>query len=488
MKLLTKISLAVVSLLTTSSVSAEWIERGTGVYTDGLFTYYADVSDGYIEIGMKWNVKVEENTETPGLYRFIPYTSLSPVAQWIAEADEESYIVIHAEDPNHVWMEDFEPYPDWEMYYFTHMVPESNWTGTPAEYGTLKDGAITFPAMSFATVDLYDENQKWHACNREGEFKLELPGVDLEKNYSFVIKNPYCAFDNIVPFTFVTETDDIVLKYTVFTGYKEICDELKEEVAKSGTAFNPGTVSIKPTAHGVNTVVAVSLDDSGSVKSSGITHIYGNYDNDANWKSLGTTDYLEAIIAEHYEYDPVTLKVEIQENVNQPGFYRLVNPYSTYDYNFIEREDNHDHYMYIHAENPNAVWIEDFPLGADFGYGDGRVTSDVARFMEEDGVTLEEALARDVNLGQIDEDNILTFPKWGIWYSDRDYFDGYWYSSGRNFSLKIPAGAGVDDVTADQENMQIEYYNLQGIKINTPSPGSMFIEKRGTKTTKRVAR
>ncbi|MDE7473570.1 MAG: hypothetical protein K2M68_08310 [Muribaculaceae bacterium] len=485
MNKLRKTAIALTALMTTAAASAEWVERGTGVYTEGLFTYYAEVSEGAIEIGMKWNVKVEENTETPGLYRFFPYTALSPIAQWMGEADEETYIVLHAEDPDHVWMEDFEPYPDWEMYYFTHMVPESGWEATPAGYGILKDGVITFPAMSLATVDLYDENQNWHATNREGEFKLELPGVEIEKNYTFLINNPYCGSDNLIPVTFVSETDNIDMRYAVYAGHKELTDELVAEVNATGTAATPGTISVKAPAHGVNTLIAVSLDDSGAVQTSQITYIYGIYDNDADWKSLGKTAYTEAIIAEHYEYDPETLQVEIQENINTPGFFRLVNPYAEYMYNFIEREDNHDHYIYIHAENPQAVWIENSALGADFGYGDGRVTSDVARFIEEDGITLEEALQRDVNLGVIDDDNVLTFPKWGIWYADRDYFDGFWYSSGRNFALKIPEGAGIDNIAADKDDATVVYYNLQGIQIERPTTaGTPCIMKQGDKVTK----
>ena len=114
------------------------------------------------------------------------------------------------------------------------------------------------------------------------------------------------------------------------------------------------------------------------------------------------------------------------------------------------------------------------------------MTSDVARFIEEEGLTVEEAMQRDVKAGVIGEDNVLTFPEWGIWYADRDYFDGFWYSSGRNFALKIPEGAGIDNIAADTTDGPAVYYNLQGIQIDRPSAGTPCIMKQGTQVTKIV--
>lgn len=52
-----------------------------------------------------------------------------------------------------------------------------------------------------------------------------------------------------------------------------------------------------------------------------------------------------------------------------------------------------------------------------------------------------------------------------------------------NFTL---AGAGVEDniIAADNSNAPVEYYNLQGIRINEPAAGSVVIRRQGTEVSK----
>lgn len=435
-----RILLAVVAgMLSVCQLSAQWTTLGTGVYHENLIPDY-DESFGR---GQKWNVTIEESTETPGVYRFVPYHEFSKVAEWL-EASDDTYMVIHAENPDKVWMEDFKPYPDYELFWFTHMVPDGGWEAEPAGYGTLADGKITFPANCMAFVNIYDPDQRWFVTNTTGEFVVELPGGEVVKDYAVFLSNPYCGADNKVPVTVVCAEESASIKYALYKGAKEADDALAAEVAASGTPCTAGELIVECPENGMYTLVVVSSDAEGVVQSFKSTELYGVYDNDNEWKSLGMTTYHEAIIAEHYDYPETDLEVEIQENTATPGFYRIVNPYAAYEYNFMERTDDHNHYIYVHAENPKAVWIENSPVGADFGYGDGRVTSDIAKALEA-GYTLDEALAAGLETGVL-SNGVVTFPKWGIWYADRDYFDGYWYSSGLAFSLAIPAAETGDPV------------------------------------------
>lgn len=52
----------------------------------------------------------------------------------------------------------------------------------------------------------------------------------------------------------------------------------------------------------------------------------------------------------------------------------------------------------------------------------------------------------------------------------------------------VPNEAGIANVTIDNENAPIEYYNLQGIRVNQPAAGSIVIMKQGTKTSKLIVR
>ncbi|MDE5554682.1 MAG: hypothetical protein K2J10_05805, partial [Muribaculaceae bacterium] len=52
----------------------------------------------------------------------------------------------------------------------------------------------------------------------------------------------------------------------------------------------------------------------------------------------------------------------------------------------------------------------------------------------------------------------------------------------------VPNEAGITNVTVDNENAPVEYYNLQGIRVNQPAAGSIVIMKQGTKTSKFIVR
>ena len=423
-------SLVILGLLGTWKADAQWTAVGTGVYHENLIPDY----DETYARGQKWNVTIEESSETPGLYRFIPYHETSGVASWIAEADN-TYMIIHAENPDKVWMEDFKPYPAYELFWFTHMVPESGWTGEAAGYGKLKDGKISFPANSHAFINIYDEDQRWFVTNTTGEFGIELPRGDVVKDYNLFLKNPYCAADNKVPVTVNAGLATAAVRYQLFKGAKKADEALAQEIAENGSVAASAEFTVECPENGLYTLVVVATDEVGKAQTFKTTELYGVYDNSSEWKSLGTGTYHEAVIAEHYGYDPVDLSVEVQENVAVPGYYRLVNPYSGYEGN-IRTGDSHNHYMYIHAENPEAVWVENSPIGADFGYGDGRVTSAIAKAVEE-GFTVAEAISSDVERGVV-KGNVISFPEWGLYYADRDYFEGMWYSSGLGFSVTLP--------------------------------------------------
>ncbi len=49
------------------------------------------------------------------------------------------------------------------------------------------------------------------------------------------------------------------------------------------------------------------------------------------------------------------------------------------------------------------------------------------------------------------------------------------------------AGSGIDEIASDDENAPVEYYNLQGIRVENPSNG-LYIRKQGSKATKVLVR
>ena len=56
--------------------------------------------------------------------------------------------------------------------------------------------------------------------------------------------------------------------------------------------------------------------------------------------------------------------------------------------------------------------------------------------------------------------------------------------------LKSVDGSGVDGIEADlvDENAPVEYFNLQGVRIDNPAAGQIVIKRQGAKVTKTIVR
>ena len=60
-------------------------------------------------------------------------------------------------------------------------------------------------------------------------------------------------------------------------------------------------------------------------------------------------------------------------------------------------------------------------------------------------------------------------------------------SDGTTFTLYTNDAAGIDDITVDDSNAPVEYFNLQGVKVANPENG-LFIIRQGNTTTKQIIR
>ena len=128
------------------------------------------------------------------------------------------------------------------------------------------------------------------------------------------------------------------------------------------------------------------------------------------FKSLGKGTYTEDFLAGLFEgMENLTYEVEIQESVDNPGKYRLVNPYgAAYPYNEPgDYDDTQDYYMVINAQDPEGVYIPLQGVGCDWGYGEWTVYSMAANYLDA-GYTLADAKAAG-QCGTL-KDGVITFP------------------------------------------------------------------------------
>lgn len=198
-----------------------------------------------------------------------------------------------------------------------------------------------------------------------------------------------------------------------------------------------------------------------SIKDRSYTTPYGNssYSFSAGlseWKSMGKGIYREGILSTFYGTDVLTYEVEIQENVNTPGIYRVVTPYgegSDFYKNYIATgefawtgESNTS--MVIDATDPDYVYITgDFYPGTDDGmasrgYGVMHLFSIVDQEAAQYG--LDAVKENEPELFGKLQDGVITFPEIGIYVNFDESLTALGYLNTSNLAIALPGNAFVD--------------------------------------------
>ncbi len=160
------------------------------------------------------------------------------------------------------------------------------------------------------------------------------------------------------------------------------------------------------------------------------------------WTSLGMATFTEGCLSVLYGADAITYKVEIQENDLQPGYYRLVNPYGAANpYNEEgDYDDSQTYYLYIHAEDPDFVYIPFQYMGVDWGDGEFGFM-DFAYYYMANGKAPEDVKA--AGYGGTLKEGIMTWPTKGLLIALGD--EGYWYgNSTGEFEIILPGYTKAD--------------------------------------------
>ena len=231
-------------------------------------------------------------------------------------------------------------------------------------------------------------------------------------------------------------------------------------------------------------------------------------DPDYGWTALPgkgkyTDAFTEAFAVNGVTPEYQTWEVEIQQNNDEPDYYRVVNPYAGFK-NYLGDNFSYDsstnYYIYIHLfPDINKGVFDDFFTGLQYmGEGIG-ITTDAGYLGAEYGYDMVLFLIPDCF--PIYENGVLTLAPYYIedgeqwpcalaWigpYSDENNF--YPTNSSGKFRLEFPSGGdnAVDAIDMNEDSTA-EYFNLQGLRILNPQPGQIVIVREGSKTTKQVFR
>ena len=209
---------------------------------------------------------------------------------------------------------------------------------------------------------------------------------------------------------------------------------------------------------------------------------------EAGWKQLGTGTFCDDMISVISPDYLATWNVDIEESESQPGMYRLVNPFGNGNCPYFESAFNGGD-LVIDATDPEHVWIPYQEMGFAAGSWGSVSISCMNGLMIYSGVfTLEDLIEFECLFGTL-SDGKITFPFDDMYHLQvalSNYLEGVPADGNTNgkFLVTLPSSASVDSPIVDSE-APVEYYNLQGMRVENPANG-IYIRRQGSKATKVV--
>lgn len=364
-------------------------------------------------------------------------------------------------------------------------------------FGTLTSGTVTFPVGS---LYYWLPEYKGYESNL---FRYKYPtSVKLPVGAAptVEINVPYCIHENEATIEFNIFGDNVVKTYIGLYGFEmpdaQMSKEWYDKVLKEGTPVDRNafkmtlnTNGIQNGHHQIYTIIAVAVNENNEVVASKNESFYILPNDNENWIRLdGKGRMVDNIIAGYFtQYTNEQLICSVDVHKDNPGFYRLVNPYTdssnrTWKYaSQNESKETHDHYIYVDATDPDKVILEESPLGVDFGEGEMRVISLPYNYKMA-GQTPQAS-----HYGKKTGNNI-TFPASTIYIAEKNYKDNAWMVTNKKGLLQItvPNQNAVEGIATDANNAAPEYFNLQGVRVSNPTPGQMMIVRRGENVTKEL--
>jgi len=217
---------------------------------------------------------------------------------------------------------------------------------------------------------------------------------------------------------FTKGSDAASYKYVLVDGAltsssaESVANEIIAETIATEEDTESGFKVFPLTDAGKYSVVAVSFDENGDAQDFGYTTFEftpaGMTD---PWVSLGYCKYTDDLFVPLYSDDVAdipTYDVEILQNKDNPGLFRLKNAYGAgYPYNEPGDYDENDVFIEIDATDPDGVFINEQSMGVDWGDGTAYIYSYASYYMDN-GKTLDQV--KQAGYCGTYKNNIITFP------------------------------------------------------------------------------
>ena len=225
------------------------------------------------------------------------------------------------------------------------------------------------------------------------------------------------------------------------------------------------------------------------------------------WKSLGDASFTDGWLAPGFGIEDATYKVELQQNKDDENLYRLVNPYKSGP--MADSNDcTEDGYIVFDVTDPDHVIFKFANAGYSnesngclmfFVYNYYGILCLINPYYTPEEILLEigdEYPFTTFKEGKLHFDNSGKLPdvRFGLQYPPT--FGYFWKDQqGNPATAKMDGGltfpgyesTGIGSIGVDG-NADVEYFNLQGVRVINPEPGQILIKRQGNTVTKEVVR
>lgn len=424
-----KIRLSAKSFKASSVLEDEWQQIGEGLYKDVLFSDYFGKTSQTLKVVFEQNVADPTVYRIPNVYETMDFSEYGSFLTY--DASKATPMVFHIFNDRYAYFEEFD-------------------TGVFMNYPAAGDGYVGEVRMLMQGVDFLASNDIETIAAHLPECLCEVRDGNLTLGSTFAF-NSY-NWSNILGLVYVT-----------------------------GTSYDS---LFKGNSKGDFLVTLPGAEV---------------YDPEQDWTDYGIGLFTDTFTEWVDEANPVydTWEVKIQSNKNNSTLYRLVNPYANYKItsDVLTYDNSNNYYMEFRIQDYDGyslVGIPSFYTGLrHVEYGDFAVSNQAADAIKTTDDFLTLYYYYPGCLGTL-EDGVITYPSHCI--IEMEYYQNFFgyfgqfneygpFVSGNskgNFRLAMP-GAGIDSIDTDA-NATAEYYNLQGVKVTSPSYGQLLIQKQGNKS------
>lgn len=382
------------------------------------------------------NAEIMQNEVNPKQFKLVtPFGGKeSPVITLLKPGDQVNDVTITMEDLvlyDDIFLTYHSTYAD--DLYICH--PSGGFKATPTEDTWTHSRVLEYqenglPAVIQLAGFYYMYNTGgWNNSGDDGDFLIYFPGC-APKDYTFTLnregtfydleENPY-AVANISFGTEETEKSDIayIKAACVFASSEnEALQALLSGAVECVELKSDASVNLPMSGEsGKYFIIAVSYDSDDEPQDY-MSNSFEYYAPGSTnpWESIGWCKYTDDIIAPMWEAPIVSYYVEVLQNTEAPGMYRIVHPYGAdYPYNDPGDYDEAVHYFEIDATDPSKVWFDEIDLGVAWDSGNMYAMSYYAYIIATGG-SEEEAVPYAGKL----ENGKITFPVKSILYADDD--------------------------------------------------------------------